>query len=640
MTPIVLILFDETDVDALPSDAMGAVNDLVPLGTLPPIVDAFTGNGRAITAGAAFVAQDITPGASLATRDLTIQMIVKWNFDLQVTTTGLGAVLARGKANVAAEYVSYGLDLRCVAPGIGEVRMWWQDQAGAVRLQPGGQFAITAITGFMLITATRRWISSTEAYLRYYVGGQIVGDFLTSDGSIGGGTTGTLTVGARYDGTGAIVSPFEGTIDQIRIFAGEMSGEEVEATWDRISRYQPDGYTTIRQLMPPGAPISNDPASRIQKLLRTMGHGLGFANAQIQNFRRNQLPARAYGEVLEEWETATKSTRNAADSIDRRRSRVVARLRQRAGSSPPGVRATVAELLRLAPSQLQILSFSNRRTDDFGSGVIDGLVWDPQPGGDFTGTATWSILAGGLRVLAVSGVNLRLDASYLQWATCFIEAQGNGRGVRHYVKMTPTTLTPNSEAGIAAVNAATNERVLFGVRNTGSGYVVMRELFDPYGVSAGVTVLAGTTLQTHWLSIEPFAGSSLSFAAPGGEMMRMGVSVVSQTAGYSTLDTSMARFSSGGYQMVGPYVRTFGGNTTGIDVTFDDAITISPYGDRPFRWYVLRDPALPGVPDLEGAEAALNSIGQAHTEAHVITALVCRCDDVTTPCDRTPMGAV
>jgi hypothetical protein len=79
-------------------------------------------------------------------------------------------------------------------------------------------------------------------------------------------------------------------VDELQVLNYEVTGEETAATWDRMARLQPRGYRAIRDLLPPGAPISNDPGSRIQKLLRIAGHAIGYAAAQAENARRNLLP--------------------------------------------------------------------------------------------------------------------------------------------------------------------------------------------------------------------------------------------------------------------------------------------------------------------------------------------------------------
>src|SRR6185312_13580046 len=110
---------------------------------------------------------DVTPGASLATRDVTLQAILSWDLVAQNAYGQDGTIVARGKGGSSAEYVAYALELHVVnvALQIGELRMWWQDTAGAVHAQPGGQFVLPPPGAFVMVSAVRRWVSSTDVEL-------------------------------------------------------------------------------------------------------------------------------------------------------------------------------------------------------------------------------------------------------------------------------------------------------------------------------------------------------------------------------------------------------------------------------------------------------------------------------------------
>lgn len=274
-----------------------------------------------------------------------------------------GTIYARGKATAAAEYLGAGVELRVAnaALGVGELRWLWQDTAGALHRQAGGYFAPDG--NYIMLTATRRWVSSTKVVLRYFLGDRMLAEVESFDGSIGGGTTGTTIVGARFDGT-KYVDFLDGVIDELRVVDYELAPEEIAATWARITKYQPRGYELLKQMHPPGFPISGDPSSRVQRETNMWGQSLGFAAAQGENLR-NLLPDRAFGKPLEEWETTMEVSPKTLDDLDTRRGRVLGRLRQRAGVSIPGVKEALKGLIGTSPDNLEILAFSQEMIEQY-----------------------------------------------------------------------------------------------------------------------------------------------------------------------------------------------------------------------------------------------------------------------------------
>jgi len=636
---LVMLRFAEPKDDVAPSDELGALYDLqVDAGlSLPPVVSACTGFGRQFSNGSGLDAVDVVPGSSLATRDVTVQAILSWDFVGQNTYGSHGTIVARGKGNAAAEYVSYAVSLRVVnyALQIGELRFWWQDNAGVVHEQLGGQFVVPA-AGYVMLTAVRHWVSTTAVELRYYVGDQLIGEFLSADGDIGGGTTGTFTVGTRYV-AGVAGKFFVGVLDQLRVLNYELSAEEIAATWDRIARLQPRGYRAIRDLLPPGAPISNDPASRIQKLLRIAGHAIGYAAAQVENIRHNLMPDRAYGPALDQWEGCVGEAPKASDTVVVRRRRVLGHLRQHAGASPPGIAAATADLLALAPSQVQVLAFDQTIRDDFSNGLRSEL-WFADP------AANWTINAGALRVQALAADVITFDGTTRKWYTCQTAAPGgggfplaplaDGRGVHMFAKLTPTLLPNHAEVGIFFYDWAHGNALLLGLRDAGGVYQVVTEGFRAW-VSQGVVVQAVSALVPHWLHLsQQLGGGAIGF---GLSHYSAAWSTTSQLAGY-TLSGDIQHSTT--FQYAGMYCRMTGALAGNVDAAFDDVILRCPFAPRPFRWYVLRDPTLPGTPDLTAAHAALQRIKHAHTTATVITTKSLLADTPNSGADRGPCGAI
>ena len=249
--PAILIRFDEPADAVLPSDEAGGLEDLnIEDGetTLPVVVEAFSGFGRAFVPGdlTGLRAVDKAAGSTLLNRNVTVQVLLSWDLDAQEIAGEPGAIITRGIDGTASERWAYGLELRVVNldARAGELRWIWQTVAGAVATQIGGQFKAPT-SGFLMLTATRRWITSTEVELCYYAGAQLLARLTSTDGDIGGGTTGTTSVGTRR--TGATWGNYlAGVIDEIRVLEEAMVHEEIAATWERIAVLQPRAVQTQR----------------------------------------------------------------------------------------------------------------------------------------------------------------------------------------------------------------------------------------------------------------------------------------------------------------------------------------------------------------------------------------------------------
>lgn len=630
--PVLLLRFDEVLDAVRPADAMANLDDLVTEAGLamPPVVDAVLGRGRRFTSADArgLRAADVAAGSTLLTRDASIRVAMTWDLAAQAAAAQNGTIYARGKGTGAAEYVGAGLELRVVnaALGIGELRWLWHDVAGALKTQVGGHFK-PAASGIMILTATRRWVSSTEVVLRYFVGDVMLAEVISPDGSIGGGTTGTTSIGARF--SGAWGRFLDGVIDELQVLDYELTPEEIAATWRRIAVHQPNGYQLFRELHDEGFPLPDDPGSRAQRETRQWGHGFGFAAAQAENIRDNIHPDRAYGSVLESWEAITAQPPRPGDSVDARRARVVARMRQRAGISIPGVEAALEELVATDPSNLELLAFDQTTHDDYGAATgLNELRWYYEPG------AAWTIVANALRHL--SATSIPFNNTQRLWETARMSIGGNGRGVHVLAKLTPTTLDNTTEVGIFVGDRASGNFVLMGYRNNASSYEIITEVFKLW-VSQGVNVRGTLTgFVPAWLHL--FAQDSTAPVGFGGFRK---YTVAWAEAAESGPYTSVVDIDSGfqDTHWAGLYARTLAG-AANIDVAFDDVKVRAPYGDRSFNLYVYRDPALLGRPDLVGGNLVLNGLKQAHTRAKLVTAKVALCDDENTGCDFTPMGAI
>ena len=75
-----------------------------------------------------------------------------------------------------------------------------------------------------------------------------------------------------------------------------------------------------------------------------------------------------------------------------------------------------------------------------------------------------------------------------------------------------------------------------------------------------------------------------------------------------------------------------------IERTHAQAILIDPDGREIFRFFIYRDPGLPGTYDLAAAQDLVDAIKPAHTMGHVIESIDFLCDDPYSLCDRDLLG--
>lgn len=620
----VLLKLHDPDVTVPPKDEAGALDDLLApsIATVPTVVGAAMGQGRAFWPSLAtcLAAKDLGTGSSLVTRDCTVMAIVSWDVAGQALAGAPGTLVCRGDGSGGAELVAYQISLSVVdAPSrTGSIAWSWQDIAGATKAQTGAQF--TCPTGFMLLTATRRWNSPTSVTLRYYIGDQLLGEVASSDGSIGGGVTGTFFLGAQSLGGAVILSGFAGIVDELAVFDRELCQEEIEDTWLRITFYQPLGVQLYRELHDPGFPQSNEPASGVQLENRWAGQALGFAASRFENIRKNLVPQRAYGQTLADWETALRPTTQPGQGLDVRRARVLARLRQRLGSSIPGIQGMLDGLLGGAdPSQLTFLAFSNTWVDGFSS--LNTLRWDKR-GSNWTGPGTTANFAAA-------------DANQHPWPSDKLylrrSIDSDGRQAHQIVKLRFATSPTNSEAGIYFGDHARGNYFLLGLRNTGgANFHVFTEAFINNISQGGVTdqgdsgSAVGVGVVPVWLYIHQ-----------AETFWEITWSLVSAT---SFPPPIMVASVPPAMQWAGCYARTVGAVSFGMVAQFDDHTLRLPYGLSPLNAWVVLDQALGFHPDIPGARQVVDTARHMYVQGGFATSGVVAYDDPDNGYDNAPTG--
>lgn len=636
--PGIFLRFDESATEVLPSDSAGGIEDLRNDGTatLPEAVAGAVGFAREFVAADAtgLRAVDVVPGASLFTRTVSVQAILRWDFDDQVAAGTPGVIVCRGIRGSASERVAYGVELRVINAGarVGEIRLFWEDLAGNRYDAIGGQFQLARASETMMLTAVRRWSATRDVVVRYYLGDRLLNEAIATETEIGGGTTGTTTIGGRIDdGAEGWADHFDGAIDELRVIGRELVAEEIAATWQRISVDQPRGLQLFEDMLPPGWPVSDDPESRVQREHRLIGHLIGYASAQVENLRNNGMPDRAYGRRLERWEAITKQSPRPGDDVDVRRKRVIGHLSRHAGVSQPGVRAALAELLACGGDQLELRAFDNTIRDSF-----DELVaarWRLSP------AAAWAAVGGQLQCQEAEGTAALFGAG---WRTCLTGVDGpervGGYGAQLFAKIAPTEIPDGCEAGLVLYDWCRRDALMLGLRHDGADYQVVSQRIIA-GVEQAAVVHATTGLVPHWLLLEAeqvaYDGQARDELVPH----KVWWSTTSASAGFTTADPGDFSFAVG---WCGFYARNWTGAAIAggdIDVGFDDAVFRFPNGRRTTLFYVVRDPNLPGEYDLAGANATLRKLRQSHTHAAAITGPMLAGDDES-GCGLGPCGAL
>ena len=610
------------------SDGAGVVDDLAddPDGAGPTITSSGAwaqSIARDFTAGG-LVGADLAPvvGATTAlTRDLTIQVVLS----IPSNGTDRATIVARGLGGSAAERVPFALELEDAAGATRRVRLCWEDSAGVEAIDAGATFAHPGDAAVVLLTATRRWEASDRVVCRYYLGEELIGESVSADGEIGGDTTGHISIGCRRV-AGVYARRWAAPIDELKITAHEMQAEEVSATWRRLAVHQPAGAELVQALPAPGTPISGNPASRIQRLLRFAGQALGFAAARGEQLR-DLLPDRAYGDVLERWERMAGLPTLGLASVEARRVRVIAHLRRK-GWTRDNIFDAVAVLLDCDAADLELDNFSNTYTDDFAS--IRAERWSAD---DAASAVGWSVLAGKLRVQASVAQGIRLDGTHRDGPVCIMPIH-RPDGLYHAARLTLTGLPADGgEAGLYLRHGYNGDHLFFGVRNTAGVYEVVSERFRGNVAVAAVTVHATVTNADRWLRITmPVDGTVLGTVADAN----VELSWSADGATYTTATVLWAR----AFYWIGFYARGDASIVTAVDVRFSEWLARTPYGDRPFNAYVYRDPGLGGSPDVLGASALLRRFRHAYVHSAAITSRSLLCDDTGSGCDLGPMGGI
>ena len=328
MSAIILLPFSESG-KVQPSDLLGNLGDLgTETGIVAPArVSAWTGFGRQFVQASTngLVAVDLSSNGTLLQRDVTIQVLISLTLS---GASGPQTIIARGNNDgTASERYAYGLELQEQSgfPGFVEVRWSWQDSSGTIKAQAPGVFRSPGDGVEFMLTATRRWESTSRVVVRYYVNDQLIAELVSADGDISGGTTGHTTIGAQKS-SGSYGRYFNGVLDELMVLDNELSIEEIRHTWRRLTEYQPGGVETFAALSPDGSVWYKNPGNDIAKRVKIVGQLLGLGVAGAEETRALILPDAMPLELAPRWEAICEQSAAPGDSLDVRRVRVVSYL--------------------------------------------------------------------------------------------------------------------------------------------------------------------------------------------------------------------------------------------------------------------------------------------------------------------------
>lgn len=613
---VLLLRFDEpTGVRA--ADAAGNLEDLAlanPGGVLPTV--------GSVAAWASATAWQFAPDSALAatdrvgrdtllTRDASVQLI--WS--PVATTASIDPVVRRGLGGSSAERRSLSIDVDAGTVSGLRVRWSWEDAAGTERAD--AWVALDVDEGVpMLLTCTRRWVSTTEVVLCYYAGDTLIAQSTSPYGDIAGATVGTTLIGGK-----AIGDNFEGVIDELKVVSREISHAELRQLWARLTVHQPAGLATFRGNAPPGAPWFHSATTGPALLARAAGQILGYAAAKTHELRETFLPDAAYRDGLARWEQLLGLQVRPRAALDDRRALVLGRLRAENGYSPPLARAALAVPFGIEvgdAGDIELIEFSPTITDNFDA--IEPERWRADP------PAAWSAIANEAVMESTGSDDLtgavehwRLRMPVDAVAGLIVQAK-----LRAYTGG-PHTLAPSTLVGVHLYDRGrSGSELWFGVHNTG-GTLQLGWRLRVAGVLGAFTALATASGDSYYLRVRQTATSTyeLWWSIVGFE----------DESGNTTTIFGPPAVNSVGLAAVASAAAT------GATLVAWAAFTVRiPQGRRAFRWYALLDPSFD--PDLAAANAVLPGLKPAHTYAAAVSSRSVLCDNTSSGCDRGPLGAL
>lgn len=615
-----LFRFLEGAAEVRPVEALGRVADLaeIPGEAMPTIVQTdranenkLTSRGRAFGTDLALTGLDqVVAGVTDHTRlvrDVTIRAFIDWKIENQLNGN-TGVVCVRGKSITGSdpERQLYGLELERIDANNLRMRARWQDRTGNQAVLAGAAFLKPA--GFFHVAVTRRWNTTSDVLVRYYVNDQLIGsETIVNTNDIGEGFGGTLIIGARNSSNPAVgftaFMPIDSVIDHISIEADEMSAEELRTDYRRQALHFVEGGALLRAYIPPGDTWNPNPDSLVQRWIAAEGDAIGDGLAEANRLRDDFLPDRAYGAALARWESITGLAPGPSDSIGVRRERVLGFLRKILGFSVPDIKTSLEPLFGLDAVDIEIVEYDALRTDDFGTDDIaapPSRIWITTPAAGAIGIAA-GVCSVALGAAPVPGQWFQGPfAPHRKASLSALKEQEPNRSI--LITELSSIVTADGTALIGHLWMTANKDVIWlGVRQVGG----VRELAS-FTVIGGV-VSGFTTLLTPFAT-DPFF---LFTSYLGNGLFNFKTAIVA--AGPYSADVAIPGPSGIRWCGFGAVHQDAAGSAISAD--FDDAQIYEPEGLRGLAWQAFRDPGLPGEFSVENAQLQLDKQRPAHTEA-------------------------
>lgn len=646
---------DEHQRYTLPSDRAGGVGDLVAAAgtTVPDVALGATGWAREWTSVTdTLQAGELVPGATRLTRDVALEAVVGLNPANLSTRT----IVRRGIGNSEAERVLYELQIDLATP---RLRMRWERpwaevdgpvlpsffcdvprfmflcrdtwstsvESAAIWVPPA-----PSLDGliWVYVAAVREWRSPTDVLVSFYVDGQLLDEVETDLGDIEGGDGGTLLVGSTGFGDAVIGAMQVGDrIDSLRISRDVRTAEEIRQVYRRQFVFPVMGYELVKAMQPPGTARPTDPDSAFQRELMVEGGALAGAWHASEEQAEDFLPNRATA-LLPRWERVLGQAPGPSDKYSTRRERLTGFMRRQHGFSRDKIVIAVAELLRQEAEDVQIVEVVNRWTDDFGNGVIS-TAWISELGNGEILQET----GGALQLQLDDGVAkdpswISADDTRVSKATRLrtpLEAL-TGSEFRAQLKAGFSWFSgaPNGViTGIFLSNGVTGAADLFGIARDGGVTKYAHRAVRP-GVAQVDTFGAAVNTSQVWLRVFEHGDGTASLyssdAIDGPWTLRIGPKAIDAGVKWCGLFLTAGTGSAA--------------TVAGSIVDWEEWRAWVPAARAVFQWFIYRDPLLPGVADIEGAQLVIDKMKPAHTDGNVIESLIAICDDLHSVCDREP----
>lgn len=611
--------FFEIADEVWPVDRAGNVGDLAtPAGlTTPAIVQGRWGRAREFGASKAFLAADVVTDATILARDVTL---FGW-IDFAIGNFINGQVGKVVQRQDGAGAVMFGFEVERVSATSIKVRAFWDGPTAASTA--GITLTIPTTDGFM-IGAVRTWNATADVDVRYFVNGDLVGAENVTEGDILPTSGGDMALGYDQIAVGDYL-PDDSVIEFLQLEDDAITDEEMRQLYRRVAVHQPNGYKILRAFLPPPAPgggtgWSRDPDSFVQRWIAAEGDGLGAEIADIERFREDYLPDRAYGGALEDWERITGQAPLPTDTVQARRDRVLTFLRVVLGFNVPDIKTALEPAFGLTSAQIEIIEGKNRHDStlaatpafmrhrpgvhsgaSYGSGRLNIAADAGEVAHWLTDTAPMlrQPIGGGRRDFRLSGDYVAADHHFDVEVRIFsrtLPNDGEATGLIFYPgKIVNPVLGPQA--------------VFFGLRNVAGS--IDLAVYTYTGISgwqqAGATLSVAPAVPLY-IRARNDGGGLFSFfwdsVGPGITANETQLAVSGTPAEYVSIINQ--RFDD---QALASNI--FGEYDGWRSKFFDDPATL--------HWIAYRDPGLGGTYDLQAGDAAIDRLEPSHTNGGAVS---------------------